>query len=195
MRNPLLPFCGDGHRPSYLLFHSFAGDPVCDLIPIYLDVFRGDQSLLQQFLKSYKLPFRGMSQHESVGGDDKYGRLSYVIMWVNGLSLSELNHIFRGGTHLDASTHIGAIAFCMRRMFWELSLVYGMNSEPPSPGKKLSWLCGERWMLTKALPDHRQRLSYSLIVVLSSTRRKFGARSADYFMFYNLTPLFHILCI
>lgn len=62
-------------------FISFAGDPIYDLIPIYLDIFRGDRSLLEQFLKSYKLPLvRGVSQNESVKGGDKFGRLSYHAM-------------------------------------------------------------------------------------------------------------------
>ena len=61
-------------------FIWFAGDPISDLIPIYLDVFRGDPSLLKHFLKSYKLPFRRMPQHESVEGGDKFGRLSYLAM-------------------------------------------------------------------------------------------------------------------
>ncbi|OAY79646.1 F-box protein, partial [Ananas comosus] len=32
------------------------GDPLYDLIPLYLDVFRGDVSLLKKFLESYNLP-------------------------------------------------------------------------------------------------------------------------------------------
>jgi hypothetical protein len=61
-------------------FLLFAGDPICDLIPIYFDVFRGDQSLLKQFLESYKLPFNKMPQHESEEGGEKGGRLSYLAM-------------------------------------------------------------------------------------------------------------------
>ncbi|AES73073.2 putative transcription factor & chromatin remodeling &Metalloenzymes JmjC family [Medicago truncatula] len=69
--------------PSYLLDFSdlSLGDPIFDLIPIYLDVFRGDSYLLKQFLESYKLPFSGnISKYESTEGGLKFGRLSYVAM-------------------------------------------------------------------------------------------------------------------
>ncbi|KAJ0085453.1 hypothetical protein Patl1_08561 [Pistacia atlantica] len=60
-------------------FYPFAGDPIYDLIPIYIDVFRGDSCLFKQFLESYKLPLlRRMPQPES--GDDKFARLSYHTM-------------------------------------------------------------------------------------------------------------------
>lgn len=66
---------------SVFFFFSFAGDPLVDLIPIYLDVFRGDSRLLKQFLESYKLPFvREVSRWESTEGDQKFGRLSYLAM-------------------------------------------------------------------------------------------------------------------
>ncbi|KAK8966681.1 F-box protein [Platanthera guangdongensis] len=44
--------------PSHLLDFSnlSVGDPLYDLIPIYLDVFRGETCLLNKLLKSYKLP-------------------------------------------------------------------------------------------------------------------------------------------
>ncbi|KAG6705463.1 hypothetical protein I3842_07G180400 [Carya illinoinensis] len=73
---------GDSWSPSHILDFSdlSLGDPILDLIPIYLDIFRGDQSLLKQFLNSYKLAFRGMQLHESVEGGDKLGRLSYLVM-------------------------------------------------------------------------------------------------------------------
>jgi hypothetical protein len=62
-------------------FISFAGDPIFDLIPIYLDVFRGDSYLLKQFLESYKLPFScNISKYESAEGGQKFARLSYVAM-------------------------------------------------------------------------------------------------------------------
>jgi len=35
---------------------EIAGDPICDLIPIYLDVFRGDADLLKKLLENYGLP-------------------------------------------------------------------------------------------------------------------------------------------
>ena len=38
----------------------------------------------------------------------------------------------------DIFLHVGAIVFCMMTIFWELSLVYGKNSERQSHGKKLS---------------------------------------------------------
>lgn len=70
-------------RPSHILDFSdlHIGDPIWDLIPIHLDVFRGDPLLLKQFLASYKLPLlRERSQHESVKSDDKFKRLSYHAM-------------------------------------------------------------------------------------------------------------------
>ncbi|CAL5385904.1 unnamed protein product [Camellia sinensis] len=71
-------------RPSHILDFSdlSIGDPICDLIPIHLDVFRGDPNLLKQFLESYRLPLaRKISQHESVdGGGSKFGRLSFIVM-------------------------------------------------------------------------------------------------------------------
>ncbi|XP_077249906.1 transferases, transferring glycosyl groups isoform X2 [Tasmannia lanceolata] len=53
-------------NPSHILDFSdlSIGDPLCDLIPIHLDVFRGDSSLLKKLLESYKLPLvRRPSQH------------------------------------------------------------------------------------------------------------------------------------
>ncbi|KAE9603865.1 putative transcription factor & chromatin remodeling &Metalloenzymes JmjC family [Lupinus albus] len=71
-------------HPSYILDFSnlSIGDPIYDLIPIYLDVFRGDSDLLQRFLESYKLPFaNNISKHdESAEGGQKFARLSYVAM-------------------------------------------------------------------------------------------------------------------
>ncbi|KAL3014262.1 hypothetical protein AAZX31_06G097100 [Glycine max] len=69
--------------PSNILDFSdlSIGDPLVDLIPIYLDVFRGDSYLLKKFLESYKLPFASnISRYESTEGDQKFGRLSYVAM-------------------------------------------------------------------------------------------------------------------
>ncbi|KAG7587480.1 F-box-like domain superfamily [Arabidopsis thaliana x Arabidopsis arenosa] len=45
-------------RPSHILDFSdlSIGDPICDLIPIYLDVFRGDADLFKKLLESYGLP-------------------------------------------------------------------------------------------------------------------------------------------
>ncbi|KAK4274126.1 hypothetical protein QN277_017404 [Acacia crassicarpa] len=70
-------------RPSYILDFSdlSIGDPIFDLIPIYLDVFRGDSYLLKLFLESYKLPFAiNNSKNDSTENDDKFGRLSYLAM-------------------------------------------------------------------------------------------------------------------
>lgn len=62
-------------------FISFAGDPIFDIIPIYLDIFRGDTRLLKRLLESYKLPLvSGESQNKSVKGGDEFGRLSYHAM-------------------------------------------------------------------------------------------------------------------
>ncbi|TQE12648.1 hypothetical protein C1H46_001668 [Malus baccata] len=70
-------------RPSYILDFSdlSIGDPIFDIIPIYLDIFRGDARLLKRLLESYKLPLvSGESQNKSVEGGDKFGRLSYHAM-------------------------------------------------------------------------------------------------------------------
>ncbi|KAF9612080.1 hypothetical protein IFM89_037999 [Coptis chinensis] len=70
-------------RPSCILDFSdlSIGDPIYDLIPIHLDVFRGDPDLLRRFLESYKLPLlRRTSQYESVGIGNKFERLSYHAM-------------------------------------------------------------------------------------------------------------------
>ncbi|XP_062101378.1 lysine-specific demethylase JMJ21-like [Humulus lupulus] len=70
-------------RPSHLLDFSnlSIGDPIYDLIPIYLDVCRGDPRLLKQLLESYKLPLvKSLYQPKSAEGGDKYGRLSYHAM-------------------------------------------------------------------------------------------------------------------
>lgn len=77
--------------PSYILDFSnlFIGDPVYELIAIYLDVFRGDSELLKHFLLNYKLPFRTRVERkqqiqplEGVLRDDseKSERLSYQAM-------------------------------------------------------------------------------------------------------------------
>uniref|UniRef100_A0A5B7AND4 Uncharacterized protein n=1 Tax=Davidia involucrata TaxID=16924 RepID=A0A5B7AND4_DAVIN len=74
---------GKSWRPSHILDFSdlSIGDPICDLIPIHLDVFRGDPCLLKRFLESYKLPLvRRISHHESVERGSKFGRLSYLAM-------------------------------------------------------------------------------------------------------------------
>ncbi|XP_020176896.1 lysine-specific demethylase JMJ21 isoform X1 [Aegilops tauschii subsp. strangulata] len=59
------------------------GDPLCDLIPLHLDVFRGDIDLLREYLRSYQLPFlRGKSNNDiykSVG-NSKFSTASYRAM-------------------------------------------------------------------------------------------------------------------
>lgn len=70
-------------RPSHILdFGNMSvGDPICDLIPLYLDVFRGDARLLKKFLESYKLPLMSdAEQKESVKQDSKFSRTSYLAM-------------------------------------------------------------------------------------------------------------------
>ncbi|KAJ7965736.1 F-box protein family [Quillaja saponaria] len=74
---------GKSWHPSYILDFSdlSIGLPILDLIPIYLDVFRGDSCLLKRFLESYKLPLgRNISKCEPTQDGDKYGRLSYHAM-------------------------------------------------------------------------------------------------------------------
>ncbi|XP_002513952.2 F-box protein At1g78280 [Ricinus communis] len=68
-------------RPGHIIDFSnlSIGDRIYDLIPVYLDVFRGDTSLLKQFLESYKLPLL-TGKHEAVKGTDKFARLSYRAM-------------------------------------------------------------------------------------------------------------------
>ncbi|KAL3733117.1 hypothetical protein ACJRO7_022611 [Eucalyptus globulus] len=73
---------GQSWRPSHILDFSdlSIGDPLYDLIPIHLDVFRGDSYLLKQLLQNYKIPLPGgQLQHQSLG-DVKYQRLSYRAM-------------------------------------------------------------------------------------------------------------------
>ncbi|XVE95270.1 hypothetical protein REPUB_Repub02eG0081900 [Reevesia pubescens] len=74
---------GKSWRPNYILDFSnlSIGDPIYDLIPIHLDVFRGDSCLFKQFLQSYKLPLmRKTPEHGSMTVSDKFGRLSYHAM-------------------------------------------------------------------------------------------------------------------
>ncbi|KAK6940180.1 F-box domain [Dillenia turbinata] len=70
-------------HPSHILDFSnlSIGDPLFDLIPIHLDVFRGDSHLLKRFLKSYKLPFLGgISQRQIANRECKLERLSFRAM-------------------------------------------------------------------------------------------------------------------
>ncbi|GJN41043.1 hypothetical protein PR202_gn00367 [Eleusine coracana subsp. coracana] len=59
------------------------GDPLCDIIPLHLDVFRGDNDLLREFLLSYQLPFlRGESNTDICKSlqNSKFSRASYRAM-------------------------------------------------------------------------------------------------------------------
>lgn len=69
-------------RPGHILDFSdlSIGDPIWDLIPIHLDVFRGDPCLLKQFLESYKLPLVRRTSQNGLEHDDKFRRLSYHAM-------------------------------------------------------------------------------------------------------------------
>ncbi|CAN4092437.1 unnamed protein product [Withania somnifera] len=68
-------------RPTHILDFSdlSVGDPITDLIPIHLDVFRGDPRLLKQFLDSYKLPFVKTEVNASAKSNG-FQRLSYRVM-------------------------------------------------------------------------------------------------------------------
>ncbi|XP_048130053.1 F-box protein At1g78280 isoform X2 [Rhodamnia argentea] len=73
---------GQSWQPSHVLDFSdlSIGDPLYDLIPIHLDVFRGDSYLLKQLLQNYKIPLPGgQVQHQSFG-ESKHQRLSYRAM-------------------------------------------------------------------------------------------------------------------
>ncbi|KAK3025931.1 hypothetical protein RJ639_040847 [Escallonia herrerae] len=54
------------HLSHILDFSNLSiGDPISDLIPLHLDIFRGDPRLLKRFLENYKLPpVSSISQHE-----------------------------------------------------------------------------------------------------------------------------------
>ncbi|OQU92485.1 hypothetical protein SORBI_3001G350900 [Sorghum bicolor] len=59
------------------------GDPICDIIPLHLDIFRGDTDLLKEFLRSYKLPLlRGGSITDVYNSvrNSKFSRASYRAM-------------------------------------------------------------------------------------------------------------------
>ncbi|XP_038717903.1 F-box protein At1g78280 isoform X2 [Tripterygium wilfordii] len=74
---------GKSWSPTHILDFSdiSIGDPLYDVIPICLDIFRGDPTLLKQFLESYKLPFLTRTpQPDLVEGGDKFTRLSYHAM-------------------------------------------------------------------------------------------------------------------
>lgn len=73
--------------PSHILDFSdmSIGDPLYDLIPIYLDVFRGEMCLLNRLLESYNLPLITKKLNDDglssgVVENDKFKRLSYRAM-------------------------------------------------------------------------------------------------------------------
>ncbi|XP_058087090.1 lysine-specific demethylase JMJ21 isoform X2 [Magnolia sinica] len=73
-------------NPSHILDFSdlSIGDPIFDLIPIHLDIFRGDSQLLKKFLESYRLPLAGRPSEDDMLLDgkveSKFRRLSYRAM-------------------------------------------------------------------------------------------------------------------
>lgn len=88
----VLEFCNGDEKqrrwhPTYILDYSdlSIGDPLYDLIPIYVDIFRGDRFLLKQFLKSYKLPFTITAADGLLSGNasedwKRFERMSYRAM-------------------------------------------------------------------------------------------------------------------
>ncbi|CAL1390313.1 unnamed protein product [Linum trigynum] len=77
--------CKDGGfrtcwHPGHILDFSNlkCGERILDIIPIYLDIFRGDSSLLKVLLDHYKLPLQ--MKRSSVTIEEKFGRLSYRAM-------------------------------------------------------------------------------------------------------------------
>ncbi|KAL2504282.1 F-box protein [Abeliophyllum distichum] len=69
-------------HPSHILDFSnlSIGDPILDLIPIHLDIFRGDTHLLKQFLKSYGLALGRRKSLNELVEDNRFHRLSYRTM-------------------------------------------------------------------------------------------------------------------
>ncbi|KAJ3673406.1 hypothetical protein LUZ60_006780 [Juncus effusus] len=67
--------------PSHLIDFSdlSIGDRLLDIIPLYLDVFRGEKSLLKKFLENYALPFSNLKNH-NIPQDPKFSRISYRAM-------------------------------------------------------------------------------------------------------------------
>ncbi|XP_078440783.1 putative glycosyltransferase [Wolffia australiana] len=56
------------------------GDPLLDLIPIHIDVFRTDATLLKRFLDSYKFPLRQNLRSDGDANQKKFERASYRAM-------------------------------------------------------------------------------------------------------------------
>lgn len=72
-----LSFLLSDHLVSWF---CFSGDPILDLIPIHLDIFRGDSRLLKQFLKSYGLALGRKRSLNELVKDNRFHRLSYRAM-------------------------------------------------------------------------------------------------------------------
>ncbi|KAJ3700110.1 hypothetical protein LUZ61_003815 [Rhynchospora tenuis] len=60
------------------------GDPLLDIIPLYLDVLRGERPLLKKFLESYALPFSKVTDQDALTNmllqEPKLKRISYRAM-------------------------------------------------------------------------------------------------------------------
>jgi len=69
---------GGAHGPCHIIDFSdlTVGHPISDLIPVHLDIFRGDSDLLKQFLRGYKLPIVGRRSAER----NRLGKASYLTM-------------------------------------------------------------------------------------------------------------------
>ncbi|KAJ6852279.1 F-box protein isoform X1 [Iris pallida] len=72
--------------PTHILDFSglSIGDPLYDLIPIYLDIFRGDVYLLKKLLENYRIPLTRTSEDVLSGrpgeNREKFKRVSYRAM-------------------------------------------------------------------------------------------------------------------
>lgn len=70
-------------KPSHILDFSdlSIGDPILDVIPIHLDIFKGSTRLLKQLLSTYNRPFLNRnSQNNSTDNGVKFHRPSYRAM-------------------------------------------------------------------------------------------------------------------
>ncbi|CAA6664381.1 unnamed protein product [Spirodela intermedia] len=67
--------------PAHIIDFSslFIGDPICDLIPIHIDVFRTDSCLFKRFLESYRFPI-GRKPSDGTMSQTKFERASYRAM-------------------------------------------------------------------------------------------------------------------
>ncbi|KAG9144286.1 hypothetical protein Leryth_016938 [Lithospermum erythrorhizon] len=74
--------CRTSWLPTHILDFSdmSLGDPILDIIPMCVDLFRSNNDLLKRFLESYKLPLGRRKLLNASIGNDKYARLSYITM-------------------------------------------------------------------------------------------------------------------